>query len=299
MLHTKNKSSNNLSIKELLVASRPFWWVNTLAGFVASYYIIGQQTNWTLVVGVVFFAFGYNLLMYGINDIYDYESDILNPRKTGVDGSVLPKVKHGSLWRWIFIINTPLIAWLYIAGNTPSNVWLTIMLFMVIAYSIKGLRFKEVPILDSFTSSFHYTSPFIFGGLLVNANELYIPAFITYFVWVMANHAFGAIQDITPDKKANIKSVATQLGAKRTIQLVLLGYIIAAILPTLYYGWYGLCVTVLLTPYVVLVSKTLPYAHNDQSPVFRRAWKQFLYYNYLSGFILTMLLLWAFRPFTI
>lgn len=287
-------AKNKLTIKELLVVARPFWWVNTCAPFVASYFIIAGRVDWTLFVGVLFFAFGYNLMMYGINDIYDYESDILNPRKTGVDGSVLAKTKHPSLWRWILLVNIPLITWLYVVGNLPSNLWLTFMLFMVVAYSQKGLRFKEIPLLDSFTSSFHYTSPFIYGGLLIGAAELFLPAYIAFFVWVMANHVFGAIQDITPDRKANIRSVATELGASKTIVLVLTGYVVAACLPVVFYGWKAIVVSLLLAPYVVMVARTVPFRSKDTAPIFGKAWDQFLYYNYFSGFILTMLLLVAF-----
>lgn len=292
---TKKQSKTSMSLKEILVVSRPFWWVNTCAPFVASYFIIAGRVDWTLAVGILFFAFGYNLMMYGINDIYDYESDILNPRKVGVDGSVLAKTKHPTLWRWIFIVNIPLLIWLFAVGSLASNLWLALMLFMVVAYSQKGLRFKEIPLVDSFTSSFHYTSPFIYGGLLVGADALYIPAYIAFFVWVMANHAFGAIQDIKPDREAGIASVATKLGASTTIIMVLAGYVLAAILPVVFYGWNALLVSVLLTPYVVMVAHTLPYRHNDSAPIFGKAWDQFLYYNYLSGFILTMVLLFAFR----
>jgi len=293
--HKKEQNKTNMSLKEILVVSRPFWWVNTAAPFVASYFIIAGVVDWTLAVGVLFFAFGYNLMMYGINDIYDYESDILNPRKVGVDGSVLAKTKHPTLWKWIFVVNIPLLVWLFAVGNMAANLWLILMLFMVVAYSQKGLRFKEIPLVDSFTSSFHYTSPFIYGGLLVGANELYIPAYIAFFVWVMANHAFGAIQDITPDREAGISSVATKLGASKTIILVLGGYVLAAILPVVFYGWSALLVSVLLTPYVVMVARTLPYRQDDKAPIFGKAWDQFLYYNYLSGFILTWALLFAFN----
>lgn len=288
-------AKNKMTLKELLVVSRPFWWVNTCAPFVVSYFVIAGRVDWTLSIGVLLFAFGYNLMMYGINDIYDYESDILNPRKTGVDGSVLAKSKHPSLWRWIFVLNIPLLVWLYQVGNPTANTWLTIMLFMVVAYSQKGLRFKEIPFVDSFTSSFHYTSPFIYGGLLVGAKELYIPAYIAFFIWVMANHAFGAIQDITPDRKAGIRSIATELGASKTILLVLTGYVVAAVLPVVFYGWNALLVSFLLAPYVLMVARTVPYRRKDTAPIFGKAWDQFLYYNYFSGFVLTMALLFAFN----
>ena len=118
----------------------------------------------------------------------------------------MAKAKHASVWFWILVSNGPLTLYLYLQGDAAANLWLTLMIFMVIAYSVARLRFKERPIIDSFTSSFHYASPYIFGGLLAGNPKLYIGGFITFFVWVMSNHAFGAIQDITPDREAKIKS---------------------------------------------------------------------------------------------
>ncbi len=285
----------NITAKELLIVSRPFWWVNTAAGFIASYWLLNNKAGLPLALGVIFFAFTYNLLMYGVNDIYDYESDIKNPRKiaAGIEGSVMSKSKHPSLWVWLIALNLPIVIYLYTQGSFAANVWLTVMLYMVFAYSQKGIRWKEVPFVDSFTSSFHYTSPFIYGGLLAGAKELYVPAFIAYFVWVMANHAFGAIQDITPDRQAGIASIATKLGAARTILFVLSFYSLAALLPIVFYGYSGIVATLLLSPYVVIVARTLPYRHKDTSPAFRQGWKQFLYANYATGFLFTLLLLYA------
>jgi len=290
--------SKTLSLKEILIVSRPFWWVNTVAGFVASYFIVNNQVDITLVIGIVYFAFVYNLMMYGVNDIFDYESDMLNPRKTGIDGSVMAKSKHPKLWLAIFITNIPFTIYLFAVGDTVSNVWLLFMIFMVWAYSVKGLRFKEIPFLDSVTSSFHYTSPFIYGGLLAGASEHYIPAFIIYFIWVAANHAFGAIQDITPDREAGIGSIAAKLGAAPTIVMVLSLYALAAVLPIVLYGLKAGIVSILLLPYVYIVARTLKDRHKDTSPLFSKGWKQFLYVNYVVGFVLTFVLLYGFDVFS-
>jgi 4-hydroxybenzoate polyprenyltransferase len=287
-----------LTLKQVAIVARPFWWVNTAMPFVAAYWIINQNVDATLVIGIFYFAFAYNFLMYGVNDIFDYESDIRNPRKTGIDGSVMDKKLHPQLWFWMLAINIPALIWLYLQGSLITNAWLSLMVFMVFAYSVKGLRFKEIPFLDSFTSSFHYTSPYIYGALLIGAEELYVPAYGAFFVWVMANHAFGAIQDITPDREAGISSIAAKLGAAHTIVFVFILYILAALLPIASYGWHGAVGAILLSPYVFIVARTLPQRHNDQAPAFGQAWRQFLYCNYAVGFVLTIILLVSFKPFS-
>ena len=72
----------------LFTSSRPLSWINTAFPFAAGYYMISGRVDATLIVGSLFFLIPYNLLMYGINDVYDYESDLRNPRKGGVEGAV-------------------------------------------------------------------------------------------------------------------------------------------------------------------------------------------------------------------
>lgn len=280
-----------VSLRDIVAVSRPFWWINTAAAFVAGSLLTVPALNPVLLIGALYFTLPFNLFMYGVNDIYDYESDIRNPRKTGIDGSVLPKAKHPSLWLAIFACNGPF--WLYFlaVGSPLADAFFGLIIFMALAYSVRGLRFKEVPLLDSFTSSFHYTSPFILAILLQQGSEFWWPAFAAFFIWVMANHAFGAIQDITPDRQAGISSIATILGARTTILLCLAGYVLAAALPVVFYGTAGLAATLLLVPYVYLIAATLPQRHDDTAPIFGRTWTRFLYLNYAVGAALSMYLI--------
>jgi 4-hydroxybenzoate polyprenyltransferase len=285
------KVNQKISFKEALRVARPFWWVNTAVPFVVGYLIGRPEPSVTLLVGTAYFAFMYNLFMYGVNDIYDYESDIKNPRKVGIEGSVMPKAKHPSLWRWVWLTNVPVWAYFAFIGDRLSNVWLALIIFMAFAYSLKGLRFKEIPFIDSFTSAFHYSSPFIFGLLLSGASYLWLPAFITFYVWIMANHAFGAIQDVTPDKEAGIGSIAVSLGTQKTILFCLGLYALAAVLPIVYFGKLGIVPSLLLSPYVYLVARTMKYKNEDSNPIFKQSWRRFLFLNYVTGAILSIYLI--------
>lgn len=282
------KSGSGRTTKEVLRISRPVWWITTTAPFVAGYLVADQGIHWvTLIVGVVYFALCYNLLMYGINDIFDYESDIRNPRKR----DILAKYMHRRLLGIIAAVNVPVWLYFVVQGSLAATVWLLCMLFLVVAYSVKGLRFKEVPFLDSLTSSFHYTSPFIFGLLLAGGDHLWLPAFTAFFVWAMANHALGAIQDIVPDREAGIGSIATRLGAEKTIVFCLSSYIVAALLPVLHYGWAGLPVSAVLLWYVVVTMVTIPFRHREGHAIFRRAWQVLVRLHYIAGGAVSMYLI--------
>ena len=75
----------------LVLSSRPLSWINTAFPFALAYYVITERVDTALAVGFFFFLIPYNLLMYGINDVFDYESDMRNPRKGGVVRPVTPR----------------------------------------------------------------------------------------------------------------------------------------------------------------------------------------------------------------
>src|SRR5690606_16455334 len=86
-------------IRRLLLASRPVSWINTAYPFAAAYLLTARQVDAAFVVGTLFFLIPYNLAMYGINDVFDYESDLRNPRKGGAHGAVLDRRMHRiTLW---------------------------------------------------------------------------------------------------------------------------------------------------------------------------------------------------------
>ena len=74
------------TLQKLFWISRPISWPNTAYPFAAGYLVTGGRIDATWAIGTVFFLVSYNLLMYGINDVFDYESDIQNPRKGGIEG---------------------------------------------------------------------------------------------------------------------------------------------------------------------------------------------------------------------
>jgi 4-hydroxybenzoate polyprenyltransferase len=205
---------------------------------------------------------------------------------------VLAKRKHKPLLLIIHLLNIPFIAYLAWVGDASSACFLAIILFMAYAYSVPGLRFKERAGLDSLTSAFHYTSPFIFGVLLAGGTELFLPGWIAFFLWAASNHAFGAIQDIKPDKKAGIRSVATRFGAEKVLIFCLSAYSVAAALPLIFYGLNGLPVSLALLAYVALVWRTVPYRAHDTNPVFHRSWQRLTYMNYICGGLISMYLIY-------
>src|SRR5690606_15929132 len=207
-------------VGQVVASSRPLSWVNTAFPFGAAYLLAGGGTDAAFWVGCVWFLVPYNLLMYGVNDVFDYESDLRNPRKGGVEGVVLDRGLHrATLWA-AALANIPFIAVLLWWGTVPAALVLAVSVFAVVAYSAPGLRFKERPFLDSLTSSTHFVGPAAYGLALaagrageVDLDPTVVAALGGFFLWGIGSHAFGAVQDVAADREAGIGSIGTVLGA--------------------------------------------------------------------------------------
>lgn len=279
------------AVRQLLTASRPLSWINTAFPFAAAYYLSTGEIDAALIVGTIFFLIPYNLAMYGINDVFDYASDVANPRKGGVEGALLDTGMHRTTLIAAVALCAPFVVALCVMGSPASWLVLAVSLFAVVAYSVPGLRFKEVPVLDSLTSSTHFVSPAVYG--LVLAGATFSPEILAilgaFFLWGVASHAFGAVQDVVPDREGGIGSVATAFGAAATVRLAMACWI-AAGLVLCFIGWPGALSALLVIPYLVLAWPYRSVSDADSGSA-NGGWRHFLWVNYLVGFLATMLLI--------
>jgi len=279
-------------LKALFVSSRPLSWVNTAFPFAAAYFMTTREVDLTLVLGTLYFLVPYNLAMYGINDVFDYESDLRNPRKGGVEGALLDPSLHRPTIIAAIVTNVPFLVYLVAVGNPLSWLVLAISVFAVIAYSAKGLRFKEKPFVDSLTSSTHFVSPAIYA--LVLAGAAFTPqlwaVLVAFFLWGTASHAFGAVQDVIADREGGLASIATVIGARATTRLSVVAYLLAGVL-LLFSSWPGPLAAVLALPYAAVCARFWNIT-DAQAESANRGWKRFLALNFVTGFFVTMLLIW-------
>lgn len=277
--------------RTILLSSRPVSWINTAFPFGATYLLAHGGLDSTWLIGTVYFLIPYNLAMYGINDVFDYASDVANPRKGGIEGALLqPHLHRRTLWS-AGLSNLPFLVWLVAAGNPAAWVWLAVSVFAVIAYSAPRLRFKERPFLDSVTSSTHFVSPALVG-LTLGGAEFTVSLWLVlaaFFLWGMASHAFGAVQDVGPDRQAGIGSIATVLGARTTVRLAIALWALAGILMR-FSDWPGPLGALIAVPYIVNAAGWWNVSDADAAHT-NRAWQRFLWLNYGCGFVATLLLI--------
>lgn len=284
-------------MRQVLAASRPFSWINTAYPFAAGYLLATEgRVDLTFVIGTLFFLIPYNLLMYGVNDVFDYASDLRNPRKGGIEGALadpaVARVVHRRIL-WASALSVlPFLVYLLAVGSLAAGLTLLLVVFLVVAYSAPVLRFKERPVLDSATSAMHFVGPLLYALVLVGADlgsRSVWPVLVAFVLWGMASHAFGAVQDVRADREGGIGSVATVLGAHATVVLATVAYMLAAAV-LLVLPWPGWLAAVL--PLVYAASTARFWSVRDEDCERANAgWRTFLWLNLVVGFLVTMLLI--------
>ena len=277
-----------MSTPSLITLSRPRFWLYELGtyalGSVAAGVAIFDPQTFTLFWAfVAYFLFPANLLIYGVNDVYDYETDRNNPKKQGYEGLLEPQW-HPYVLRRIVLWNVP---WLLALPWLSMPAVVTLIMFVLCAtfYSAPPIRAKARPILDSLFSAGHYVATGVFGYLLVSgASTPDWTVVVAAMAWCVAMHAYSAVPDIPSDTEAGLSTIATMLGARGTHLLCVFLYILATMLVWRTLGW----VAVLGGgAYVLLMG--LSYGQGERTLM--RLYQRFPLVNALVGAGITMVLL--------
>ncbi|MBC8048718.1 MAG: prenyltransferase [Chitinophagales bacterium] len=222
-----------LSLGRIVYISRPRFWVYEAGTFALGCMLALRPLEYPLfqvtplyLLFLFYFLFPANLLIYGVNDIYDYETDRLNPKKVEYEALVLPQ-EHRDLTQWIACTTFPFL--LLLAYASPAAI-ISFSVFLVCAvfYSAEPIRAKVRPVFDSLFSAGHYVATGVFGFYLAGGESLNILIVAAALFWSMAMHAYSAVPDIEADQQSGISTIATYLGATPTLLLCLALYVLAA-----------------------------------------------------------------------
>ncbi len=176
---------------------------------------------------LIYFLLPANLLIYGINDIFDYETDVRNAKKRGYEGLVPPDARK-PLVRAIALTNLPFFA---VAWFLPGAAQRALLAFVLLSafYSAPPIRAKARPFLDAAFNAL-YLCPGYVAYFLAGGKEFSLPTLFAGWAWVMAMQAYSAVPDITADTESRTFTVATTLGLRGTLLLCLALYLTAAAL---------------------------------------------------------------------
>jgi 4-hydroxybenzoate polyprenyltransferase len=203
------------TIGYLLTLSRPRFWLYlagpVIVGVTAAARTPSQLFDPLAIALFVYFLVPANVLLYGVNDVFDADVDAENPKKEGREArwrggrTILAAIAVSGLLGVGIAAAVPPIAWPYLAG----------FFFLAVEYSAPPLRFKTTPFLDS-SSNGLYILPGAAAYAALSGTHPPVPALVGAWLWTMGMHTFSAVPDIEPDREAGIRTTATVLGEERT-----------------------------------------------------------------------------------
>ncbi|MFA7193470.1 MAG: prenyltransferase [Candidatus Paceibacterota bacterium] len=254
-----------MQIKRLLKISRPRFWIYEIGPYIVGIAAAAGITlnAWLLIPAIIFFFFftyPANIFIYGINDIFDYETDKLNPKKISYESLVMPE-EWPKLWKNIILFCAPFLVYGFFVLNIQSFIALLAFFFFAGFYSSTPIRAKARPFLDSIFSAGHYVATAVFSYLMIN---YFLNQEITWvnlaigtlagMFWAIAMHAYSAVPDIQADRDAKLETIATKLEKNKTIILCSVLYALSGILA---FKFLGIVSIILSLVYVVFMIKSI------------------------------------------
>jgi 4-hydroxybenzoate polyprenyltransferase len=212
----------------LLKLSRPRFWLY-LAGpvLVGVTFAADVPADLLALPAVVLFAYFLlpgNVLLYGVNDVFDADVDEANPKKDEREVRyrgqrfVVAAVVVSALLGVALLAATPAVAWPWLAG----------FFVLGVEYSAPPLRFKTTPLLDSVSNGL-YVLPGAAAYAALAGVHPPLAAVVGGWLWTMGMHTFSAIPDIGPDRAAGIRTTATVLGEERSYAYCAACWLLAAV----------------------------------------------------------------------
>lgn len=246
-----------------LVGIAATWWVTSFFSLI-QWLIASGDTKWiigSILIFLIFltylfyFLFPANLLIYGVNDIADGDTDQFNEKKQGYEQRLTQSksslissiVKWWLLCVWIvFLLGAGLAVnehyppiQLPVRANAIIPHWTTQTALTFSLLTLEALKTLPVRIAFFFTSVFYSLSPirakskpFIDGIFNVLYIIPWLIAYLTFWgtvwwiswiwfgawrLWCIAMHTYSAIPDIKPDSQAKLTTTAVLLWANKTL----------------------------------------------------------------------------------
>lgn len=204
-------------LKVLLKVSRPghSWILGPLVFLMGLYYSGG---NWTplLIFQLINLSFPLCLVGYGINSVYDYDSDSNNPEKRSIlRGFVLEPQYHNLLkdisLAWLFVMFLSSL----LTFNLTNLIGMSLLLFFGYFYSAPPLRFKEKPPFGIISNGVIFIfAPFVIGYSF-RGSILNLPSDVYWITAsVIGGHAFTSLMDYSSDKEAGDRTFAVAFGKR-------------------------------------------------------------------------------------
>ncbi len=202
------------ALVRLIHISRPVLWINTIGSGAVGIWLTGVPFDLRALPILLWLTLPFNLLIYGVNDIFDQDTDALNSRKGTIEGArIHPREVRLIVWA-VAALNIPFLLYFLLTLPLPAVGLIAIYAGVFVFYSAPPLQFKRRPFLDSLSNA-AYGMPLLIMPIALGAAPVW-PAILGLFAWSIAKHAYDAVQDIDEDREAGITTTAVRLGPRGT-----------------------------------------------------------------------------------
>jgi 4-hydroxybenzoate polyprenyltransferase len=196
-------------ILRLLYISRPVLWINTLGPATVGMWLTGDLFVWEALPVLLWLTLPFNLLIYGVNDVFDQETDAKNPRKGTLEGARIDRSEVRPVVLGVGFTNAPFLIYSLLFVPLSALAWMLLYALLFIGYSVLPARFKARPYLDSLSNA-AYAFPLVFVPLALDTGPVW-PAALGLMAWSAAKHTFDAVQDVNEDRRVGIMTTAVRL----------------------------------------------------------------------------------------
>ena len=194
----------------LLYISRPVLWINTVGPATVGMWLTGDLFVWEALPILLWLTLPFNLLIYGVNDVFDQETDARNPRKGTLEGARIDPSEVRPVVFGVIFTNVPFLVYSFLFVPPPAIAWMFLYALLFAGYSVPPARFKARPYLDSLSNA-AYAFPLVFVPLALGSGPVW-PAALGLMAWSAAKHTFDAVQDVDEDRRVGIMTTAVRLG---------------------------------------------------------------------------------------
>lgn len=178
-------------------------------------WLSGALWTWEALPVLLWLTLPFNLLIYGVNDVFDQETDAKNPRKDTLQGARIRPEEVRPIALGVLITNLPFLIYFVLFLPPAAILWMLLYALLFTGYSVPPARFKARPYLDSLSNA-AYAFPLVFTPLALSAPVVW-PAAVGLMAWSAAKHTFDAVQDVDEDRRVGIETTAVRLGPKGVV----------------------------------------------------------------------------------
>ncbi len=198
----------------LLKVSRPGFWLTSVWFYLLP---LGQRdvfSSGAFWLGVFYVGFPLGMLIYGWNDLVDFETDRLNPRKdTFLFGARPTRAQMRRLPLAIALVQVPFVAVFVWLVGWKALAWFAALVAATALYNGPGIGLKGRPGFD-LLNQVGYLLVFVLSSWLSGVPQLPWFTFVFGALFAMHSHLFGEIMDLTPDRIAGRRTTAVALGIR-------------------------------------------------------------------------------------